>query len=168
MDVETAGRDAQDPSLETSSSDPAPAQDPGAPAEAATAGESDHEPAAPSAVDTGPEPPERATGPHPLHQLRVSSLAGLAADLDDMAVAATDLILALPAEGATVLVEPHELIEAAEHLGGICVAASPVPLASPEIARQAEHAVADAVGYPVLRCHPYPCTCSSDRPARCR
>ena len=158
MDVDTAGRDAQDPtSVETSVSDPATAQDLAAPTETATVGGSDLDlDPAPTAADTGSEPLAHGTAHYSLHQLKVSSLAGLAADLDDMAVAASDLILALPAEGAMVLVEPEELIEAAEHLGGICVAASPEPLASPEIARQAEHAVAHAVGYPVLRCHPFP------------
>ena len=47
-------------------------------------------------------------------------------------------------------------IEAARLFGGICVAASPVPLASPGVAWQVERAVAEATGSPVLRCHPHP------------
>jgi hypothetical protein len=92
-----------------------------------------------------------------LLRFTIGSLAQLAAELDAQGAEDTDLVLALPADAAVVVAEPDELIEAAAQLScGICVAASPVPLASPMLAERIQRAVAEATGNPVLRCHPYP------------
>jgi hypothetical protein len=67
----------------------------------------------------------------------------------------TDFILVVPAGASELVCQPHELIEAAELVDGICVAASPVPLASPAMAHEVERAIA-AAGISRLSCHPYP------------
>jgi hypothetical protein len=92
-----------------------------------------------------------------LYTLRVDSLAQLSSELKALNADDADVVLVLPDQGALVAAEPDELIDAARLSGGICVAASPVALASPNVAQQVELAVAAAAGSPVLRCHPYPC-----------
>jgi hypothetical protein len=67
----------------------------------------------------------------------------------------TDFILVVPAGASELVCQPHELIEAAELVDGVCVGASPVPLASPAMAHEVERAVA-AAGISRLSCHPYP------------
>jgi O-antigen/teichoic acid export membrane protein len=91
-----------------------------------------------------------------LHRFTVDSLAQLAAKLDAVHADDTDVVLALPARAAVVLGEPEELVNTARLLGGIGVAASAVPLASPALADQLQRAVADAVGSPVVRCQCFP------------
>ncbi|HSS12051.1 MAG TPA: hypothetical protein VLL25_19350 [Acidimicrobiales bacterium] len=108
-------------------------------------------PAPPLAIVAGPRP----TGPI-LHRLDVDSLVEVVAGLETRGADDQDLVLVLPANHGAVIAPPNELIEAADLLGGICVASSPRPLASPAVAQQAERTVADAVGHPAMRCHPYP------------
>ena len=91
-----------------------------------------------------------------LVRFRVASLGQLAVELAGVQADDTDVVLAVPVDGSTVLADPDELIDAAQLFGGICVAASPVALASPMVARRVEQVVADAAGGPVARCHPYP------------
>jgi hypothetical protein len=123
--------------------------------------------AAAEALDQ-PEPPAGPDGPPPvivagtrptgpvLHRLDVGSLVEVLAALETDGVDDGDLVLVMPSNGAAVIAQPDELIKSADLLGGICVASSPVPLASPAVALQVKRAVAEATGDPVLRCHPYP------------
>ena len=91
-----------------------------------------------------------------LVRISVASLGQLAVELAAVEVDDADVVLAVPVDGSAVLADPDELIDAAQLCGGICVAASPVPLASRMVARRVEKVVADAAGGPVPRCHPYP------------
>jgi hypothetical protein len=97
-----------------------------------------------------------SAGPVRLHRFTVDSLAQLAAELDAVHADDTDLVLALPATSALVLGEPEELVNTAQLTGGICVAASAVPLASAALADQLKRAVADTLGSPVMCCQCFP------------
>ena len=88
--------------------------------------------------------------------MEAGSLAGLATELDGLDAGDGEVVLVVPRWERRSSPAQDELIEAAQLFGGICVAASPVPLASPGVAWQVERAVAEATGSPVLRCHPHP------------
>jgi hypothetical protein len=91
-----------------------------------------------------------------LLRLSGASLEELVAELDAAAPGDLDVVLAVPVGGVAVLAELDELIEAAQLFGGVCVAASPVALASPVVAQRIERAVTKAAGFAVERCYPYP------------
>jgi hypothetical protein len=93
--------------------------------------------------DIANKPLPSPAGPIRLHQLTVDSLAQLAKKLDALDAHDADVILALPAGAALVLGEAEELIQAAQLVDGICVAASPVRLASPALAEQLRRAIED-------------------------
>jgi len=90
-----------------------------------------------------------------LHRVAVEKLSeltgALATALDD------DLVLVTPKRGSVVLGTDADILDAAEYFrGGICVAASPIPLASEDLASKLEDAVSAAVGWRTTRAHPMP------------
>jgi hypothetical protein len=96
-----------------------------------------------------------------LHVVTIDGLAELARRLPEVPAAADDAVLVLPPDGTLILGSFDELIDACLGLeGGICVAASPVPLSSTSVATKMADAVARATGWsPVQRA-------SGWRPAR--
>jgi hypothetical protein len=106
--------------------------------------------------EAGPDVRPQSSRELGLYTFTVDSLAQLSSELDAAGAEDADVVLVLPAQAAMVVVEPGELVEAARLSGGICVAASPVTLASPPVAQEVERVVAEATGSPVLRCHPHP------------
>src|SRR6516162_3196033 len=102
----------------------------------------------------------------PLHVVRIDGLAGLAEHLSQVGASPDEAVLVLPPEGSLVLGTVEQLVEAAFGFeGGICVAASAVPMSSAQVATKVADAVARATGWsPVqrasgwrpARAYPYP------------
>jgi len=102
----------------------------------------------------------------PLHIVRIDGLAGLAEHLSQVGASPDEAVLVLPPEGSLVLGTAEQLVEAAFGFeGGICVAASAVPMSSAQVATKVADAVARATGWsPVqrasgwrpARAYPYP------------
>jgi hypothetical protein len=114
---------------------------------------------APSARRTSgaPETPtSQLAGELRLYCIAVDSLATLATQLGASDADDTDLVLVVPVGKATLMGEPDELVEATMRMGGVCLAACSMPLASPAVAQRIERAVADASGSAIARCHPHP------------
>ena len=91
-----------------------------------------------------------------LLQLTIDSLTHLADKLDAVQADDSDLVVAIPDRAAVVVGHPEELVKAVQRVGGICVAASPAPLASPGLADQLKRAIAGAVEDPAMRCQCFP------------
>jgi hypothetical protein len=85
-------------------------------------------------------------------------LANLADALTTVDAAGDDIVLVLPAGASTlVLGSEQELVEAAKRLqNSICLAATPVPLSSPDVAAKMADAVARSSGWRPVRVHPHP------------
>jgi hypothetical protein len=96
-----------------------------------------------------------------LHVVRINTLTDLARGANDLDAEPWDAVLVLPRHGTLILGSADELIDASLAFeGGVCVAASPVPLSSKGIAAKASDAVARGTGWsPVTRA-------SGWRPAR--
>jgi hypothetical protein len=101
-----------------------------------------------------------------LHVVRIDGLVGLGEALAGVEVAPDEAVLVVPSAGHLILGTSDQLLDAAFSFeGGICVAASALPLASPQVATKVADAVARATGWsPVqrasgwrpARAYPYP------------
>jgi hypothetical protein len=101
-----------------------------------------------------------------LHVVTIGTLASLGSRLAGVSAAESDPVLVLPPSGTLLLGSTDDLIDASLALeGGICVAASAIPLSTPSVAAQVADAVARASGWsPVsrgtgwrpARAYPYP------------
>jgi hypothetical protein len=93
-----------------------------------------------------------------MHRVSIRTLANLADALTAVDAAGEDIVLVLPAGASTlVLASEHELVEAGRAFrGSICVAATPVPLSSPDVAAKMADAVARSSGWRPVRVHPHP------------
>ncbi|HSS11196.1 MAG TPA: hypothetical protein VLL25_15020, partial [Acidimicrobiales bacterium] len=101
-----------------------------------------------------------------VHVVTIGTLASLGNRLAGVSAAESDAVLILPPAGTLVLGSADDLVDACLAFeGGICVAASPIPLSSAIVATQVADAVARATGWsPVsrgtgwrpARAYPYP------------